>query len=337
MWAGLRVRVGRAGPVSSDTRLRGAWFRSGALSRRRGFRLRRARPRRRGRRSLLELAEQGLGHVAQRIDVLRQRGGRFGLPRARFGVGFGELDRLVRGGRSRPRRHCDRLDRPGPAQLRVGLAHRSKVFNDKVGDALRVGNGLAAGDETEIELIEIALHGDVERASVVGNRNREIVRGRRTDAIHRLPRSRHVRDDRIEEWPEVVRRARPRPQSRETHDDERRAEDRDVRRHQVAHVGEQVLRLLAGGLSRGEPRQRLGDVGRQAGEGEHDLVVELRVAERPQRRRHAGCQRFFRQRRVFGEIAAQSAGAERQHDVVDRRAPRLAERLDFGSGSDEVA
>ena len=100
------------------------------------------------------------------------------------------------------------------------------------------------------------------------------------------------------------------PQSGKARHDEGRAEDRDVGRYQVAYVGEQVLRLLAGGLRRGEARQRLGDVGRQAGEGEHDLVVEVRVSGRPQRCGHSGCQRFFRQRGMFGEIAPQCAGAE---------------------------
>ena len=32
---------------------------------------------------------------------------------------------------------------------------------------------------------------------------------------------------------------------------------------------------------------------------------------------------------MFGEVAAQSAGAERQNDVIDRHAPRLGERPDF--------
>ncbi len=193
-----------------------------------------------------------------------------------------------------------------------------------------VGHGLAASDKAEIELVEIALHGDVQCAAVEGDRHGEVVRRRSADAIYRLPRPRHVRDYDVEKRPDVIGRPRPRPESRETHDDERRAENRDVGRRQVAHVGEQVLRRLAGGLRRGEPGQRLGDVGRQAGEGEKDLIVELRVAERPQRRRHSGRQRLFRQRRMFGEIAAQSAGAERQHDVVDRDPPRLGERPHVG-------
>ena len=32
---------------------------------------------------------------------------------------------------------------------------------------------------------------------------------------------------------------------------------------------------------------------------------------------------------MFGEVAAQRAGAERQNDVIDCYAPRPGERLDF--------
>ena len=74
----------------------------------------------------------------------------------------------------------------------------------KVGNALSVGHGFATGDETEIELIEIALHGDIKRATVEGDRHRKIVCSRRPDAIHRLPRSRNVRYDDIEEWPHHI-------------------------------------------------------------------------------------------------------------------------------------
>ena len=90
---------------------------------------------------------------------------------------------------------------------------------------------------------------------------------------------------------------------------------------QIAHVSEQVLRLQAGGLGLSEPRQRLGYLGRQTGECEGDLIVELRIAERSQRHRHGDCQRVFRQRHVFGEIAQQGTGAERQSGVFDCCAP----------------
>ena len=78
------------------------------------------------------------------------------------------------------------------------------------------------------------------------------------------------------------------------------------------------------------PRQRLGDVGGQAGERKENLIVELRIAGRPHRHRQAGSQRLIGQRPVFAEIAPQRAGTDREHDVVDRRAPRLGERPDFG-------
>ena len=67
----------------------------------------------------------------------------------------------MRGERGGPGGDGDGLDRLGPVQVSIRFAHRREVFNDEVGDALRVGHGFAAGDETEVELIEIALHGHV--------------------------------------------------------------------------------------------------------------------------------------------------------------------------------
>ena len=71
--------------------------------------------------------------------------------------------------RSSPPLDRDRDDGSRFAQLRVGLAHRGEVLDQEIRDALRVRYGFAARDEAEIELIEIALNGDVERAAVIGN------------------------------------------------------------------------------------------------------------------------------------------------------------------------
>jgi hypothetical protein len=123
---------------------------------------------------------------------------------------------------------------------------------------------------------------------------------------------------------EVVRRARPRPEAHQAHDDERDAEDRDVGRHQVAHVSEQVLCLQTGGLGRGEPRQRSAtSVSRRESVKKTWLLscACREAAPTPE----AGYQRLFRQRRMFGKVAAHGPDAERQHDIDDRHAPRLGE------------
>ena len=68
-------------------------------------------------------------------------------------------------------RHSAAIAPTTPGSLSRALAMRiaAKSSTKEVGDPLRVGHGFATGDQTEIELIEIALHRNVESAAVVGN------------------------------------------------------------------------------------------------------------------------------------------------------------------------
>ena len=90
----------------------------------------------------VKLAPQRLRRRAQCFDISRQHATYLDPRRPRLCPRFGELDRLM--GRERsysPPLHRGRLNRSWFAGLRVGLAHRGEVLDQKIGDALRVGNG----------------------------------------------------------------------------------------------------------------------------------------------------------------------------------------------------
>ena len=70
--------------------------------------------------------------------------------------------------RLRRKRRGDLLTISGCGDFRVRPLQRGELLDDEVGDPLRVRHGLAAGDQAEIQRVEIALHGDVERAAVEG-------------------------------------------------------------------------------------------------------------------------------------------------------------------------
>ena len=205
----------RSGGRLNGRRLRGRWslscIRSGACFRSSwgdlGFGWQSLR-RDGARRWFGQFARDGLGRSAQSLDISSKHAHRVGLWRARLDVSPIRSRSLLTGPGADNCGKADGLDRIGPAERLIGLPHRLEIVRYIVGDALRVGHGFAAGDEAEIELIQIALHGDIKRATVEGDRHREIVCSRRADAIHRLPRTRNVRYDDIEEFASHCRRGR---------------------------------------------------------------------------------------------------------------------------------
>ena len=66
-----------------------------------------------------------------------------------------------------------------------------QIRGEHVAHDLDMGNDVGAGDEAEIELVAVALHGDVERDPVGRDRHREDVQQFRACRA-RLPRSGHV-------------------------------------------------------------------------------------------------------------------------------------------------
>ena len=225
-------------------------------------------------------------------------------------VGLGELqrrhfDHVVISLLTQPR--CSCMSGGGGANAASSASNSTGSMSH---EHLHMGNDVGAGDEAEIELVAIALHGDVERNAVGRDRHREDVQQLRARRIERLPRPRHVGDRDVRRRRQHVGQAGAAVEQRQDLHQDRRAQHRDVGhlRHQGAQRMRHLLRL--GGLrdDRLQPRLGILDVGGDRADHAEHLVVGVGVALLAQRDRHRGRQRLCRQRALLQQIAPHHAG-----------------------------
>ena len=182
------------------------------------------------------------------------------------------------------------------------LVHRGI---EAVAQLPQVGHELAVGDETEVEVAEVALHRHVEALPFGDDRDGEEVLHRRPAEVERHPRAGHVRDRQVERRVHAV-----------GHPDARRQARRlggQRRRHELGHVGEDrrgdgLVELLGGrhrvvdGL---QAADRVVDVGvdrdRRARHPVRELAGLGRLAHRDRHHRHEGLER---EHVAVGEVAS---------------------------------
>ena len=187
------------------------------------------------------------------------------------------------------------------------------------GDALRVGHRLRAAGDAEVEIVHVALHGDVEAHPVRGDRDGVEVRHLRAVAIEREGRAHRVGDAQVHDLRHDVGHAHAAEKLHQAGQQHRRAEQRVVRRGGLLRGGDDLLaraRIL--GDAR-QPLERILDVRPDRAVHRKDLVVERRVAGLAQRDGHEGDQRLRRQGVVLREVTAQRTAAHGHDHVVHLR------------------
>ena len=142
---------------------------------------------------------------------------------------------------------------------------------------VHVGHRAAAGDQAEADLVDVALHRDVEGDAMDDDRQRVVVGHLRADQVHRHLRAGHVGDRHVGEA-QPVGDARAAVQRRQAADQPGRAERREVGRDDAAEGAHLLLHRRGAALDRLQPLGRIG----------------LVRAEVDQRCRRPGCSRSCR-------------------------------------------
>ncbi len=196
-----------------------------------------------------------------------------------------------------------------------------------------VGDQLTVRDQADVEAVLVAVHGDVEPDAVGDRRHRDVRVELRAGEVQRLARSGDVRDHDVDRRVHSIGELESADEANRRCGDHRRQHLRRLHhrlRRQQIHLplgGEHRLAAQVDALD------RVGAVGREFGDDRRhavrpDLVARLLAGA--DRHGHHRPERIVGERIVFEQVLAQCTRTHRHHDVVDRAAGGLLERLDVG-------
>ena len=211
------------------------------------------------------------------------------------------------------------------ARLARDAGHRRELGDrtlQRDGEVVEVGQRVVIGHQAEVDAAVVGHDRDAQR-SVLDERDERVqARQRPPEQVERELRAGHVRHGQVEE---ALHRLDPRGLG----EDRRRGEVRQRRQRLGADGLARLLQAAHRLVHRAEARDRVVEADRQRRVHRRDLV-----AERPalglgaHRDRHHRLELDVRVVAVREEVAAQRARHHGEHDVVDRPAERVLDRLE---------